>query len=258
MRIDRNTRLTSGLALLLPLAVCGARLASAAGVANLQSPYNLTIYQVNQFRSFDSGLDISPFGGPGQVAGSLAGETLNGKLTNKGKFTFTAVGDVKIKNGKGQMSATGRFILGSFKVTNSGNPNDLGDYLFRAETSGATALSRGGNLIGPLPGLAGAYVGKYHDNAISDTENQDLDLSNVQQGSNGKFTATMLGVPVSGKRSGTNVIFQGKQSGQLGSLKLDGQGTLDFSHLTFMGKLTKKGTGSFSSGKGTFELYATT
>lgn len=257
MRIDRNTRLTSGLALLLPLAVCGGRLASAAGVANLQSPYNLTIYQVNQFRSFDSGLDISPFGGPGQVAGSLAGETLNGKLTNKGKFTFTAVGDVKIKNGKGQMSATGRFILGSFKVTNSGNPNDLGDYLFRAETSGATALSLGGNLIGPLPGLAGEYVGKYHDNAISDTENQDIGFANVQQSSNGKFTATVLGITVNGKRTGTKVTFSGKHSEPAGTFKVEGGGALDFGHLVLIGKLTKKGTGKFPSGKGTFEVYAT-
>ena len=36
-------------------------------------------------------------GGPGQVAGGFAGLTRNGNLTNKGKFTFTANGDVKLK-----------------------------------------------------------------------------------------------------------------------------------------------------------------
>jgi hypothetical protein len=245
------------MALLLPLALCGARPASAAGVGSLQSPYSLTIYQINQFRTFTDTLDLSPFGGPGQVAGGFAGLTLNGKITNKGKFTFTAVGDVKVKEGTGQMSATGRFILGSFKVTNSMDPEDLGTYLFRAEAGSATILSRNPNLIGPLPGLAGEYVGKYHDNSISGTENQDLGFANILQGSNGKFTATVLGVQVSGKRTGTKVTFSGKHTEQVGTFKIEGSGTLAYGHLVFMGKLTKKGTGKFESGKGSFEVYAT-
>jgi hypothetical protein len=236
------------------LAVCAAHPASAAGVSALKSPYHVILFQVNRSNVFEGAFTIGGTGGA-KVGGLFAAVPFKGKLTNQGKLTFSGNGAVKITNGKGQVSATGRFILGSFKVTQSSEPEERGTYVFRAETGSSPVLLGVGVQGVSVPGLESEYGGSYHDNARSDDEDEKVQLLNIVEASNGKFTADIAGVHVSGKRTGNKVTFKGKLKDGNSTLTLQGATTLNSAHQLMIGKLTQKGTGKFPSGKGTLELY---
>lgn len=57
--------------------------------------------------------------------------TVSGKVSASGKITFSgssANNDLKIKQGKGQLSATGQFIVGSFKAQGNSALYPAGSY----------------------------------------------------------------------------------------------------------------------------------
>jgi hypothetical protein len=114
--------------------------ARAANINDLQEEYSGWLHH-----SSSSGLENQEFyfeftstQPNGNFTGSLGGEIpISGKVTGSGVISFSGSrndkgGLIQIKKGTGQLSATGRFIVGSFQYKGSGVSNP-GLYTFHVE-----------------------------------------------------------------------------------------------------------------------------
>lgn len=123
------------LSIALPLlAVAALTMAplSAADIDNLAPGY-----EGGQYHTTDAGQEFQLMvlsqltaEGGGKFSGNYGSVPITGKVTNTGKMTFsgktTQMGaTIQVKSGKGQLSATGRFIIGSFTVKSDGKTEKL-------------------------------------------------------------------------------------------------------------------------------------
>ena len=78
---------------------------------------------------------VSVFKPNGKFTGLFGGVTVHGSVSNSGKVTFSGKeasggASFKIQNGQAQLSATGKFLLGSFKGSGTLHPERNGGYTF--------------------------------------------------------------------------------------------------------------------------------
>lgn len=140
----RNALLIAGAAASIGV---GAR---AANVNDLAEIYSGRLHHSANAAGENEGFgfavtSISP---NGKFVGDLGdGIVMNGKVTSTGKMTFAvngsnSKGSLKMTKGKGQLSATGRFIVGSFQLkANPPIPNvPDGAYTFEVEAGNLDPL----------------------------------------------------------------------------------------------------------------------
>lgn len=89
-------------------------------------------------------LTVGPKSANGKFTGEFRNVQVSGKVTPAGKITFSGQatkGDLflRVKSGKGQLSATGRFIVGSYKVQSNAPEVVTGSFTFSLEESDLSA-----------------------------------------------------------------------------------------------------------------------
>jgi hypothetical protein len=121
-----------GLALLLP--------ARAADINDLEDTYVGRVHHSSIASEEDDGIAIG-FDNQqpnGTFTGNIGFIPISGKVTSAGVITFSGSangkgGSVQIKKGTGQLSATGRFIVGSFQYKGTG-VDTPGKYTFHVDS----------------------------------------------------------------------------------------------------------------------------
>lgn len=271
-RILRNSSV-GGLGLVLALAV-GSIPASASNISDLATAYTGSWHSITtaENENLPAGLAISATSTNGKFTGFFQGIPITGKVSSKGVITFKGkssgsanrqtqgiAGTGAISKGKAQLSATGRFIGGTFTYKGTGGLAALsGKYLFSlglpVESAGEVAASA------RPEDLATRYLGNAHNSTLAITENLIFDLSNIVRASNGKITAKIGDSPVSGKVSRTGkVTFGGKSTFSGGTFSVKAAGQLSATGKFYLGAGSSKGTGSSENqtGKFTFESTST-
>lgn len=112
----------------------------AADISDLGEFYEGSTHHGTNADNEDTALDfdVQTREQNGKFTGIFSGIPVKGKVTSTGKVTFSGSltiteGTISIKSGKGQLSATGRFIVGSFKVQTKPNAPATGNWTFQAE-----------------------------------------------------------------------------------------------------------------------------
>lgn len=111
--------------------------AVAADISDLGNLYGGAVHHTTNSSLENSPIEFDVTDKQGaNFKAELNGVPVTGKVTSSGKITFTgnisnSTGSVRIKKGKGQLSATGLFIVGSFQVQNNSLFLDSGNYTFR-------------------------------------------------------------------------------------------------------------------------------
>jgi hypothetical protein len=202
--------------------------------------------------------------GPIPITGTLNSSdhkiTFSGQLPGQG-------GATKIKDGKGQLSATGLYCVGTFRV--SGSTSDInGAYTFgifaaqeippvdpaqNAFGAGSGGITTESNINSLLSG----YSGSSHHNTLPADENEPITLVVTQKKPNGSFRGALGVIPITGHVDAKGrVSFKGgdSQGGDVrkvknGSAQLSAQGNF------LLGSFKLTGTGIFASDAGgyTFE-----
>lgn len=246
------------------------RPAAASTASDLKNPYFGTTYNIKS--SSDTNSNPATFipGAGGKLTGVLGSFPLTGKITNAGKITFTVSGtynggSFKVKNGKGQLSADGNYILGTLTIQATGFLGAAnGPHIFSfpsqsLPTLQANGLSPAGSDLhtAARAPLHPSYDGLFHDNVNKALDAKSIPLTGLTMGSGGKFTATLAGVPITGKMTSKGkVTFSGKLTNGGDSIEYKATGQANFITNVIIGTMTVKGKGANAeqSGKGTFEL----
>lgn len=109
----------------------------AADIDDLQEGYIGSAFSNtdpnNESQSFN--IDVTGKQANGKFTGLIGTIPISGKVTGTGKMTFSGGRSdegaiVRIKNGKGQLSATGLFIVGSLKVQSNSPGVTTGSFTF--------------------------------------------------------------------------------------------------------------------------------
>lgn len=129
----------------LMLVAVAATLAStprirAADVNDLNEAYSGGAHHVSVAADEDENITlvIQDRQSNGKFSGQLGGIAVTGKVTSTGKVTFAGkTGGSSFKQGKAQLSATGRFLVGSFVWQSSDSPAS-GKYIFSLDSEGTS------------------------------------------------------------------------------------------------------------------------
>jgi hypothetical protein len=258
----------AGLALALTAAVI-SRPAYTATAADLKLQYQGRAHHNTKpgNESLEIDLDVTSVQPNGHFTGNLGGFLIQGKVDGSGKMAFagqfTRKGGtvVKLKDGKGQVSATGLHLLGTFKLNGDTAVSDLnGPYTFEEHAlvnfqpassplfsqSEIHAEATVGNL-GPI------YSGAAHNKTNPDTENSPITLTVTQTQTNGKFKGFLGDTPISGKVTPQGKItFAGSKTDKGNTTKInDGAGQLSATGLFILGQF-KINFSAFPGDSGTY------
>lgn len=241
----------------------------AADVTDIQSPYQGQWHHLtnSDFEFLDFDLTINSTQPNGKFAGFFGKVPIkgkvktNGKVTFSGKFTSQAL-TAKISKGKGQLSATGEFILGTLRFKATGElASQSGSYTFNETTLSKPGVQRGSSVHASanINNLASSYTGFFHHNTEPTREDSPAEFTVTAHNPNGTFTGTSHGVPITGKVSSKGkVTFSGATGTGANTLKAKGTLQLSATGATLLGTVTLVGKGTFAvnSGKGTVEFYS--
>jgi hypothetical protein len=203
--------------------------------------------------------------GPFAVSGKL--NPANHAITFSGQ-----AGSVKLKEGKGQLSATGLYCVGSLKV--SGSQSDIdGAYTFSVfaaveippvDPAQSSFGDRSGGLTAQanINNLLSGYSGHAHHTIQSSAENEAIVFVVTLKKPNGNFKGSLGVVPITGHVDGNgHVTFKGgdSQGGDVRKIK-NGSAQLSAQGNYLLGRFKITGTGIFAGEAGgyTFEAAATT
>lgn len=209
-----------------------AQTALAAPGPTLRSEYEGAIHHNSNadFEGESNPLVVNVLKPNGQFKAHLGGASLSGKVTKAGKVTFTGqfssmgVG-FKIKDGKGQLSATGLHLIGSFKVTNDTTGTGLaGGYTFEEHTlpkvappvgsENGLASRREGSIHAENAGindLGANYEGAIHHRTNPKLESEGPSITFADRQPNGSFTGSLGDIPIHGNvNSSGKITFGGK------------------------------------------------
>lgn len=123
----------------LALVLAGGPSTPAADIDDLGQIYLGPIHHTTTplFEVGDAFLAIDSKQANGAFSGEFAGIAIRGKVTQNGKVTFSGRDEEdpreQIRAGKAQLSATGRFLVGSFTYVEPGNPA-AGKFIFSLST----------------------------------------------------------------------------------------------------------------------------
>jgi hypothetical protein len=260
-------------AALLAAGFAQGRPAAASNASDLKNPYFGTTYSIKSISDTSSNPATFIPGTGGKLTGVLGSFPLTGKITNTGKITFTVSGtynggSFKVKNGKGQLSADGNYILGTLTIQATGflaaanGPHIFSfpsqNLLPNLQANGLRLSPAGSDLHAAARApLHASYDGLFHDNVNKALDAKAIPLTGLTVGSGGKFTATLAGVPIKGKMTSKGkVTFSGKLTDGGDSIEYKAKGQANFITNVIIGTMTIKGKGidADQSGKGTFEL----
>lgn len=258
------------MAALTAMITVGAPPTDAAGINDLDTFYGGSAHSTTDTDLEDLSLSLGVLESSpnGKFSGFIAGVNISGKVTANGKMTFSGSGlaesapagdpsNGQIKKGKAQVSATGRFIVGSFTFIGSGSlASRSGKYIFSITSDLNTVAVQGS---GSASGLADAYSGSAHHSTISVLEDQPFDWATQSSEGNGAYVAVIGTTPVKGKVKPTGALkISGKSSFSGGSVRLNGKAQLSASGTFMIGAIKLKGTGvaAGDSGLSTFEASA--
>ncbi len=206
----------------------------------------------------------------GDFTGTFSFGPMTGRVTSTGKVTFTAtVNNFQFK-GSGLLSATGRFLTGTFTLKN-GSITDIASFEVERQDQSAAAVSADGlhrylaglggsppaALAGPAD-LAGFYNGRRHSRVNAVGEDMGLTMNFAIQ-SNGKFTGLIGSVPIAGKVSSRGVVkFSGQFTSPQGDrFKIKGSAQLSSTGRFLTGIFNQKirtADGKTGSGDSTFDM----
>src|SRR5262249_39374110 len=147
-----------------------------------------------------------------------------------------------IKDGKGQLSATGLHLIGSFKITNDTTGTGLaGGYTFEEHTlppkappaareNGLTSL-RSGRIQAEnadINDLENSYEGAIQHRTSKDLESENPEIAFSDQQPNGTFNGLLGDIPIHGKvTTSGKMTFSGKLTVMSQSLTVkEGKGQL--------------------------------
>jgi hypothetical protein len=274
-RMHRNLTIytVSGLGLVWTLAL-GTTPVSASSIADLASTYNGAWHSTTSAanENLPTGLTVLETSTNGKFTGFLGDQFIAGKVSSKGVITFKSqatrtarlqpqgiAGTATISKGKAQLSATGKFIVGTFSYKGTGGLASLtGKYLFSLGLP--VGLAKGAEVgISAAPtDLATRYLGTAHNSTLAVTENLIFDLHDIVRSQNGNITAILGEVPMTGKVSKTGkVTVKGKRAITGGTFSAAGAGQLSATGRYFLGAIKSKGTGSIANQTGTFTFEST-
>jgi hypothetical protein len=237
----------------LALIVLGGLAGTPASAATLQNLYNGHLHHnaVALLENEPATLTVGAVQPNGHFTATLLDVPITGKATSAGKVTFSGSfplmggGTAKVKDGKGQLSATGLHLLGAFKITGDASVNSLnGEYTFDLHTAeNAPPAGRVHSNAG-IGQLGADYAGHSHSVISAANENLSLDMPITGTQANGKFTGKVGDLPISGKvTSKGKVTFSGKLTvGDITVRIKNGKGQLSATGAFLLGTLTISGT----------------
>jgi hypothetical protein len=239
----------AGLAL---TAAVASRPAYTATAADLQLQYQGHAHHNTKpgNENLDFDLDINSVQPNGHFNGNLGGFLIQGKVDGAGKMAFsgqfTRKGGsvVKLKDGKGQLSATGLHVLGTFKLNGDTAVSDLnGPYTFDEHVPENLAPS---SLPDQSPihvdanvgSLGASYSGAAHNKTNPQTENSPITFTVTETHSDGKFKGFLNDTPISGRvTSQGKITFSGSFTANGNTTKVkDGSGQLSATGLFILGQ----------------------
>jgi hypothetical protein len=214
----------------------------------------------------------------GQFTGHFGPVAISGKFnTATHKITFSGSssgpgGTIGIKDGKGQLSATALYCVGTMNVTGS-DPEITGPYTFSIATPqeilplgstksvfGEAPRAAGPTSLSNINNLLAGYSGRSHHNTLPADENQSFTFTVSTKKPNGNFTGFLGFVPITGhvdkkgKATFKGVVKQGADVLKVknGVAQLSAQGNY------LLGSFKATGTGNFAEEAGgyTFESAA--